>query len=94
MVEGKDRPDKVILMTDWDDGMYREIFDSMVQYLKDRRDSDPDFDIGTLRELIMNEYVKQGNDWVGKGPVQQIRESATVAAYEHYLAQWEAEMKS
>jgi hypothetical protein len=32
-----------------------------------------------------------GSDWVGRGALQDVVMQATIAAYEHVIAQWEKE---
>jgi hypothetical protein len=41
---------------------------------------------GVLRHL----YVMDGADWYGRGDVQDITMAATIAAYEHVIAEWKA----
>jgi hypothetical protein len=75
-------------VSDWDDNLYNEIFNSMLHYLEKRRLKDPDFSREVLRELIETEYVKQDNAWAGKSPVEDIKDAATIAAFEHFLEEW------
>jgi hypothetical protein len=75
-------------LSDWDDHLYKEIFDSMLHYLEKRRQKDPYFSREVLRKLIETEYVKQDNAWAGKSPVEEIKDAATIAAFEHFLEEW------
>ncbi|MFW6149183.1 MAG: hypothetical protein ACOC6D_04935 [Atribacterota bacterium] len=38
--------------------------------------------------MIELAYVRRGNDWVGRGLLKHIEESATIAAFEHMLVEW------
>ena len=75
-------------MEDWDEKLYSEIFNSMLHYLERRRVEDPTFSKDVLREVLDDTYRKQGNAWAGKSPVEDIKEAATIAAFEHYLEEW------
>ena len=79
-------------MTSWEHELHDEIFEAMLHYLDKRRSRDPEFTPSVLRELLGSEYRKQGDCWAGKSPVQDIREAATIAAFEHYLAHWSDQM--
>lgn len=74
----------------WEENLYQEVFDGMIMYLRMRKLEDTSFTKQILRELIDTEYVKHGNGWVGKSPVQEIKEAATIAAYEQFLATWDS----
>lgn len=75
-------------MTEWDDDLYDEIYHSMLHYLDKRREGDAEFTRKVLEEILADAYRKQGNAWNGKSPVEEIKEAATVAAFEHYLNEW------
>ena len=75
-------------MSDWDDTLYQEIYDSMLHYLEKRRNGDPEFSRKVLEEVLADFYKKQGNAWAGKSPVEEIKEAATIAAFENYLSEW------
>ena len=72
----------------WRGRKYAEVFEDVCARIQHRRETEPDFGIGDLEGLLQSAYVNAGNDWVGKGPVQETIESATIAAYEHLLAEW------
>ncbi|HOX31903.1 MAG TPA: hypothetical protein PLB91_06195 [Spirochaetales bacterium] len=73
---------------DWRDEKYREVYELTLTGLERRRSVDPGFSRadaeGTLRHL----YIQDGNDWVGRGPLQDIIVAATIAAHEHFIAEW------
>ena len=73
----------------WDEDLYNEVLQSMINYLDKRRRWDRNFTSEVLRELIDTEYAKQDNAWAGKSPIEGIKDSATIAAFELYLSEWE-----
>ncbi len=83
------------MITDgWRDEKYGEVFDSTLAGLEARRGRDPGFSIadaeGTLRHL----YVQEGNDQLGRGDLQDLILGATIAAFEHFIAEWKGEAPS
>ena len=76
---------------DWEKRKYREVFEQTCHQLEARRASDPTFTLQFLEGLLETAYVDLGNDWLGRGAVGDITQSATIAAYEHFLAEWKAQ---
>ncbi len=81
--------DKDPRATDWREVKRHEVFESTLRGLERRRAVDPAFAKsdaeGTLRHL----YIQEGNDWVGRGELQDIILEASIAAYEHFIAEWD-----
>jgi hypothetical protein len=78
------------MMNDWRDKLYEEVFEATCAQIEQRRTHDKAFGPADLRGLLETEYVALGNNWVGRGEVDEITRAATIAAYEHLLATWEA----
>ena len=72
----------------WKEDLYNEVFRSRLEYLRKRRQKDSSFDLKVMDEILDAEYKKQELAWAGKSPVQEITEAATIAAYEHFKAEW------
>ncbi len=72
----------------WKEDLYNEVFQSRLEYLGKRKGKDPSFDLGVMEKILDAEYRKQDLAWSGKSPIQEITEAATIAAYEHFKAQW------
>ena len=70
---------------------YNEVFKAMYRYLEQRRRDDATFNIARLEDMLNAAYFRQGDDWLGKGVLYEIKMAATVAAYESYLAAWREE---
>jgi len=77
----------------WKDVKFNDIFEEVIRGLELRRKSDPDCKIEELENILNNLYIRDGADYEGPGNVQKINTSATIAAYEHFIAEWKAEKK-
>ena len=81
-------------LTDWKDKKYDEVFESCLRSLRRQRQNDPSFTPEAVRGLLSHLYVQEGNDWAGRGEVQDVQIDASIAAYERFLSEWETEQKS
>jgi len=77
---------------DWEEKKYQEVFDDETRLLVRRRMSDVDCTIDDIRGMLEALYVLDGNNIDGRGVVQQISLSATIAAYEAFIHQWQKEL--
>jgi len=77
---------------EWQAVKYQEIFDEETRGLSRRRSSDPDCKIEDLEGILKNLYITDGADWGGRGGVQNIIMTATIAAYELFIANWKTEL--
>jgi hypothetical protein len=75
---------------EWRDIKYQEVFDQEIRGLRRRRESDPNCNVTDLEGVLQHLYIMDGADWYGRGDVQDITMAATIAAYEHFIAQWKA----
>ena len=57
--------------------------------LQRRRDSDPKCTVKDIEGVLQNLYIMDGAE--GMGEVQSISMAATIAAHEHFIAQWKLE---
>ena len=76
---------------EWKDVKYEEIFEQELRGLERRRKSDPRCTAGDIEGVLEHLYIMDGQDWGGRGDVQDIIMAATIAAYEHFIAKWKAE---
>jgi len=74
----------------WRDVKYQEIFDAEIRGLSRRRESDPSCRVQDIEATLRNLYILDGADQGGRGCVQDVTMAATIAAYEHFIAQWKA----
>jgi hypothetical protein len=75
---------------EWKEIKYTEVFEEELRGLERRRESDPHCTVGDIEGLLQHLYIMDGADWYGRGDVQDIIMAATIAAYEHFIAQWKA----
>jgi hypothetical protein len=78
---------------DWRDIRYNETFEEEVQGLIRRREADPRCRAEDLEGVLRHLYLMDGADWAGRGELQDIILAATIAAYEHIIAEWKAEKR-
>jgi len=79
---------------EWQDKKYAETFEDELRGLERRRAADPNCTVADLEGTLKNLYIMDGSDWLGRGRVQDAVMAATIAAYEHFIASWQAEIKS
>ncbi len=75
---------------DWKDQHYQEIFEATCLHLEQQREN-PKFTSEHLEGLLEAQYVDEGNDLLGRSEPVKIKAAATIAAYEHFLAEWKKE---
>jgi len=73
---------------EWRDIKYHETFEGELRGLERRRAADPGCTLADIEGTLRNLYIMDGADWGGRGDVQDIAMAATIAAYEHFIAQW------
>ena len=76
---------------EWQEIKYRETYDQELRGLERRKQSDPGCKIDDLEGTLKNLYIMDGADQGGRGPLQDIIMSATIAAYEHFISSWKQE---
>ena len=76
---------------EWRDTKYNGIFEEELRGLARRRAQDPLCKVEDIQGVLQNLYIMDGADWYGRGEVQDITMAATIAAYEHFIAEWKAE---
>jgi hypothetical protein len=77
--------------TDWIEEKYREVYEEELVGLERRRKNDSTCTLADISGLLHHLYIMEGNDWCGRGQVQETSLSATIAAYEHFIADWKKE---
>jgi hypothetical protein len=77
-------------LKEWRELKYEETFEQELRGLERRR-SATSCAIAEIEEQLESLYKLDGDNWIGRGEVQDIVMSATLAAYEHFLAEWRRE---
>ncbi|MGC9394176.1 MAG: hypothetical protein ACP5J4_04920 [Anaerolineae bacterium] len=78
---------------DFPEHVYRQTFEAIYAYLEERLCIDPTFTPEDIRQFLEDAYVRQGNNWIGRGVLEDKKLAAVIAAYESFLAKWEAELE-
>ena len=76
---------------EWREIKYRQTFEEETRGLTRRREADPGCKVEDLQGILKHLYIMDGADQGGRGEVQDTIMAATIAAYEHFIAQWKAE---
>jgi len=74
---------------EWKDIKYSEVFEQELRGLERRREADRGCRKEDIQGILNNLYIMDGADAGGRGCLQDIIMSATIAAYEHFIAQWD-----
>lgn len=69
------------------DAKYDQIYNEEILGLERRMKHDSSFGIQDASGILQNLYIMDGNNWEGRGELQQAALSATIAAYEHFIAE-------
>ncbi len=76
--------------TDWRDAKYDEVYSGTLRGLQKRRAIDPAFSVPDAEGVLRHLYIQDGNDWIGRGQLQDAIVGATIAAYETFIVEWKA----
>ncbi|MDR0785617.1 MAG: hypothetical protein LBE74_07035 [Treponema sp.] len=77
----------------WRDEKYDEVFEQELRGLERRR-ANTGCTIEDIEGLLESLYRLDGDNWLGRGEVQDIATSATIAAHERFIAEWKTELRS
>ena len=83
----KDRADRT--MEEHFQQIFDDTYDEAYAYYQSRMNGEEGFTAETLRGLLASLYVRQGNDWEGRGQPRDITLNAMIAAAETVLSQWD-----
>jgi len=78
------------LSDEWQKIKYEEVFEQETTGLTRRLNSDPGCKAEDLEAILKHLYIMEGADIGGRGTLQDIIMSATIAAYEHFIAKMKA----
>ena len=76
---------------DWQAVKFDNVYEEELRALHRRRESDPLCTVSDLEKVLKNLYIMEGAE--GVGAVHAISMAATIAAHEHFIAQWKKEIK-
>jgi len=72
---------------DWREKKFNEIFENVCAGIEWRMKNDQSFSVKHLEESLKSLYIQEGNNWDGRGEVAEVTLTATIAAFEHMLAE-------
>jgi hypothetical protein len=75
---------------DWQEKTYREALENELRGLRRRLEADPHCGAADLEGTLKHLYVMEGQDWAGRGEVQNLSLAASIAAYEEIIAELRA----
>jgi len=75
---------------EWKEKAYDDAYSETLASLERKRAEDPGFSADDARGVLKHLYIQDGNDWVGRGELQDISIRATIDAYERFIAEWES----
>lgn len=81
-------------LSDWKERKFDEVYRACLDSLDRQRRTDPSFTPEAARGVLEHLYIQEGNDWTGRGEVQDIQIEASIAAYERFLSDWAAKPAS
>jgi hypothetical protein len=81
----------VIDSDDFPNMIYRQTFEAIYEQLEQRLQTDPSFTPEDIRQFLKDAYVRQDDDWIGRGVLENKKQNAIVAAHECFLAEWEGD---
>jgi VIT1/CCC1 family predicted Fe2+/Mn2+ transporter len=70
----------------WQECRYEKTFEEELRGLERRRRHEASFDAAAASALLESLYRLDGCDSLGRGEVQDLAMSATIAAHEHFLS--------
>ncbi|MDR0644435.1 MAG: hypothetical protein LBG05_05925 [Treponema sp.] len=73
----------------WRDEKYEEVFEQELRGLERRR-TNTGCTVEDIEGLLESLYRLDGDNWLGRGEVQDIVTSATIAAHERFIAEWKS----
>jgi hypothetical protein len=74
-------------MTSYIDQRYDDTFESVYDNLKRMVHKHPDSAEQIIRGFLKSLYIRQGNDWTGRGAIGNAGLDATIAAHESLLVE-------
>ncbi len=76
--------------TSWKETTYDDTYSDTLKSLQRRHAEDPTFTVDAAKGQLKHLYVNDGNNWVGRGELQDIIVQAMIDAYEHHIAERES----
>jgi len=79
---------------DWEEKYREQIINETTKYLDECRRVDPHFDLALCEHMLDTLYANQGDSWIGKGYLMELKEASRITAYELYILHWKEELEA
>ena len=76
----------------WEETYMESVMKETREYHEMRREHDASFTPPYLRKMLEELYQSEGDGWVGKEQLNEMRQTAVISAYEAFLTEWEDEL--
>lgn len=73
----------------WEETYMESVMKETREYLETRREHDASFTPPYLRKMLEELYQSEGDGWIGKEQLNEMRQTAVISAYEAFLTEWE-----
>ena len=77
----------------WEATYMASVMKETTEYLETRREHDKSFTAPYLRKMLEEMYDSEGDGWLGKEQLNEMRQAAVINAYEAFLTAWEDELE-
>jgi hypothetical protein len=82
-----------MFITEHNQKRYDEVFDSVYAFLKLKMHDDLEDQIKELEGFLEDQYILEGQDWLGRSEGKEIAISATIAACEVLIDELRSQLK-
>jgi len=79
---------------EWEEKYREQIINETTKYLDECRRVDPKFDLALCEHMLDTLYANQGDSWIGKGYLMELKEASKITAFELYILHWKEELEA
>jgi len=79
---------------EWEEQYREQIINETTKYLDECRRLDPNFNLELCEHMLDTLYANQGDSWIGKGYLMELKEASRITAYELYVLHWKEEIEA
>lgn len=66
--------------------VFEDVYESTLAQLRTKQENDNNFSIEEIEGQLDSLYIYQGQDWVGRGRLSEVKTAAAIAAFETFLS--------
>lgn len=75
-----------MLIDESHDQVFQEVYESTLAQLRYKQANDTNFSTEEIEGQLDSLYIYQGQDWVGRGSLSEVKTAAAIAAFETFLS--------